>query len=521
MSTQAVQDNNVVGQAHRPSSSCLGRELSMLIEEEFSKRHQKDVQAFPNFVALASRTKDKEVFGMVLQHQLSPQSSTADPTDSVLSSPVQFPCLPSATASPPPLEGSRFMQLEGFELDGRRECSSDEDSREDASQREASPTRELASKRADFFWKLAGDGTPKVKPLDMNECESDGSAKAGVYLLQSPKVSPSQDPFPFSCIFKPSEEETFQRRGIAAGGGASREEAAYKISWIHGGHAHVPSTWRAGFELGTLKHGSLQEFDHGSVGPVENFGMPRSLADAVKVVALDEAQAVVCHDICIFNTDRHAGNLLLSGPKPYRVTCIDHGCILPAWWALEQAGFDAWIQWPHIREQATAATVNLIKQSVDTLQKVKSELVKLELEPQAIWTFRISSLLLQCGVLKHNLTLHQVARLMMREDGALAEPSWLERQVETACKSAGVQAGFVDDLQFSRNGDKVFEVESRITDIFRKQGTLSEKEATLLADFESKFFASLDTSFNSPEMRSAALKAEKDATEAILLPWRK
>jgi len=366
--------------------------------------------------------------------------------------------------------------------------------------------------QTDMLWNLAVNGSPLVKPLEALEMETDGAQKTGVYLLQSPKLGPTIGPGSeaqcFQSIFKPLDEEGFCRRGIESGAGALREEAAYIIDRIAGGQANVPVTARASLEEGgTRKRGSVQQFVEGSCGPVENFGMPHDLKAAQELIDLDEAQAVACFDIRVFNTDRHPGNLLLAGSRPHRVVCIDHGCVLPAWWALDMAQFDAWLDWPHVKEPATPGTLELVRRAVETLPRVEQELENLELATEAVWTVRICTTLLQKGILEHGLTLRSIALLMVRAD--TREPSWLEWQVLKACQAAAEPAEFVPGGKY---GDPVFEVNARLKRALEAPWgpALERSEA-----FEEAFFAFLNETFSSPDVKRDAQAAE-DATK---LPW--
>lgn len=369
--------------------------------------------------------------------------------------------------------------------------------------------------QADMLWKLAGHGSPELKPLDAPEMETDGSMKTGVYLLSSPKVGPAGAPFaPFQGIFKPLDEEVFERRGIEMGMGALREEAAFVIDRTSGGQAYVPTTARASIEeRGVRKKGSVQQFVEGSIGPVEDFGMPRELQSAEAFVGLDNAQAIACFDIRIFNTDRHPGNLLLAGPRPHKIVCIDHGCVLPAWWALESSRFDAWLDWPHVRAPPSPSTMNLVRQVGATLTISVQELEKLGLPQQAIWTFEICTQFLVTCVLDHGLTLRSVALLMTRSDPA--EPCWLERTVANACIVAGVSAEFTPQGKY---GDLQLQVDQKIVNTFLAQ-TDDHECASFdnkhLLNFRDAFFTALNATISHSDTVAAA-QASEDATRN---PW--
>lgn len=269
----------------------------------------------------------------------------------------------------------------------------------------------------------------------------------------------------------------------------------------------MPTTARASIEeRGVRKKGSIQQFVDGSIGPVEDFGMPRELQAAEAMVGLDNAQAVACFDIRIFNTDRHSGNLLLAGSRPHKIVCIDHGCVLPAWWALESSRFDAWLDWPHVKAPASPATLSLITQVGKTLPHVVQDLEKLGLPKQAIWTLEICTSLLQKCVLDHGLTLHSVALLMTRSDPG--EPCWLERKIADACVAAGVSAEFKPEGKY---GDLMLEVDQKIINNF-EVATFDSKH---LSNFRDAFFLFLNDTFSHTDMIGVARAAE----DAARNPW--
>jgi len=306
------------------------------------------------------------------------------------------------------------------------------------------------------------------------------------------------------------DEEAFERRGIEIGLGALREEAAFVIDSASGGQANVPTTTRASFEEGGVrKRGSVQQFVEASIGPVEDFGMPRELHAAEAMVALDNAQAVACFDIRTFNTDRHPGNLLLAGPRPHKIVSIDHGCVLPAWWALESSRFDAWLDWPHVKAPPSEATVNLVTQVRDTLPQVIKDLEKLGLPRQAIWTLEISTLLLQKCVLVHGIPLRSIALLMTRSDPG--EPCWLERTVADACVAADVSADFTPQGKY---GDLMLSIDQKIMKHFlADEGAAFDNKR--LMTFRDAFFSFLNGVFSHTDMIRAAEAAE----EATRSPW--
>mmetsp|Transcript_42310 Transcript_42310/g.79225 ORF Transcript_42310/g.79225 Transcript_42310/m.79225 type:complete len:505 (+) Transcript_42310:167-1681(+) len=463
----------------------------LLSGEAQRKRQVQDLKDYPDIAALASVAKTKENFYEIM----------GSPKLGALLSPVSVSTTASSTTnssgSPellPKTESADQPQMGSFHLDG---ASLPEQAGPDLDLENLSSLHKVPTERTDFLWNLAGNGSPCLRPLDSPDIDPDATQKSGVYLLESPKVGPVDGPYngrPFQSIFKPLDEEGFDRRGIELGMGALREEAAFVIDRVTGSQACVPVTARASLEEGGVrKKGSVQQFVEGSVGPVENFGMPRELQAAEEFVALDDAQAVACFDIRIFNTDRHSGNLLLAGPRPHRIVCIDHGCVLPAWWALDRADFDAWLEWPHVKAPNSPSTMALITSIVNTLPRVVLELEKLGLPRQAIWTLEICTSLLEKGVLEHGLSLHSIALLMTRMDPA--EPSWLELKIHEACLAAGAVAEFQPEGKY---GDLMFQLDPKLMKQFEAGGAALESKH--FHHFRSVFFGSLNDAFSHPNV---------------------
>jgi|Transcript_109314 hypothetical protein len=487
-------------------------------EKEERRRQVRDLKDYPDIAALADIAKKnslqngltgKENFYEIMgSPKVSPASTSAGPASTKSTASPDITPLPRNFSDPPVFDLNTGTDADAF---GFAPFSS---LPPPLSTGVCTPPLESSDQfgntdRSDLLWNLAGNGSPDLKPLESDEMETDGSTKTGVYLLSSPKLGPCSKE-PFQSIFKPLDEEVFERRGIELGMGALREEAAFVIDRATGGQAFVPVTARASLEEGGVrKKGSVQQFVAGSVGPVENFGMPRDLETAEAFVGLDNAQAVACFDIRVFNTDRHAGNLLLAGPRPHKIVCIDHGCVLPAWWALDSSRFDAWLDWSPVKAPPSPATLNLISQVGSSLPLVVQELDKLALPKQAIWTLEICTSLLQKCVLDHGLTLRSVALLMTRLDPS--EPCWLERQVAEACREAGVSAEFIPDDKY---GDPMLLVDPKITKLF----TASEAAAfdnKHLSNFRETFFQSLNNTFAHKDVISAARAAE----DAARPPW--
>jgi len=172
------------------------------------------------------------------------------------------------------------------------------------------------------------------------------------------------------------------------------------------------------------------------------------------------------------------------------------------------ARFDAWMDWPHVRAPPTPATIELVKLAVQTLPSVLEELKKLEFPIQACWTMRICTALLQHRVLTHGLSLRAIALLMTRQDPA--EPSWLERRVEFACREAGVAADFVSEGKY---GDLVLHVDRKVMSQF--ENLTPGCETKHFKTFEHNFFDSLIGEYSNP----TTLRTAHEIEAAEQRPW--
>merc|ERR1712093_819280 len=110
-------------------------------------------------------------------------------------------------------------------------------------------------------------------------------------------------------------------------------------------------------------------------------------------------------DIRICNTDRHPGNLLMQtcpdSTARFVLVPIDHGCAFPRWWAMGEANFDAWLEWPQAHAPCTPEVLTTLQRAYDMRLQAKDQLELLELEPAAQATHRIALALLYEGVMRH------------------------------------------------------------------------------------------------------------------------
>jgi hypothetical protein len=275
------------------------------------------------------------------------------------------------------------------------------------------------------------------------------------------------------AIFKPLAGENFERRGVDVGTGALREEAAYLIDRIAGSQAGVPVTSRTRITInGEMMEGSVQAFVGDAVGFAEDFGMPRDFERACDFVPQEAAEALALLDMRLFNMDRHTGNLMiLRSEKPHALGPIDHGCCLPPWWMLSEAVFDAWLEWPQLRQAPSAFARELAEIAVQRLPRVIAALRDLGLSEECLMTHRVCTTLIGVGVAELGVAIGSVATLMVREDPY--ELSWLEKNLLQVAQDTGIpihvntsargeQELHVDDFHLDAKEDGFFTLLAKV-----------------------------------------------------------
>jgi hypothetical protein len=237
-----------------------------------------------------------------------------------------------------------------------------------------------------------------------------------------------------------------------------REEAAYLVDRLCGGVAGLPITTRSTLEIlpGTSEQGALQAFAQGHIGCMEDFAMPRNYQEAVRFIALDQAEAIAILDMRVFNTDRHAGNLLLkqlpSNGGSHTLFPIDHGCCLPPWYSLGEAHFDAWRDWPHLVPSPSPHALSIVSCAVEALPRTVRALRDIGLDESSVLTLQLCTAFLEIGVLSYSVPLVQLAGLLLRDDeDDFKEPSWFEVKLASAAVEAGISCHF-DFIEFENNG---------------------------------------------------------------------
>lgn len=269
----------------------------------------------------------------------------------------------------------------------------------------------------------------------------------GVYFLQD-RDARLKEPL---GIFKPRDEEYMapknprgyvkegvvgltehpMNKGFRIGNGAIRERAAYLLDEAYGNFSGVPVTNMMTLNVhGEEKEGSMQRFVESECS-AEDMGTLK--------FAIPEVHKIGILDVRLFNTDRHAGNILLStraNEQTYGMTPIDHGFCLPSYKHLDGATFD-WLQWPQAQFPFTCAELNHIE-SLDT-DGDASTLRSLSMEEDCITTMRLSTALLQVGA-DAGFSLFEIGSCLQR-DGDFMTPSTLEIMVGNAVEHVEKELG--------------------------------------------------------------------------------
>jgi len=268
------------------------------------------------------------------------------------------------------------------------------------------------------------------------------------------------------AVFKPMDEEgdnndnpkrsfteqQFVNKGILPGTGAQREVAAYLLDRDH--FHGVPQTTMAvlshpSFRSSTsnggvvTKIGSLQEF-------IDNDGCAEDVGP--KHFRVRDVHKIGVLDLRIFNTDRHAGNILLTEESDgsYRLIPIDQGLSLPS--TFENAWFD-WIHWPQAKVPFDPDTRCYIRHI--NVEEDAALLEKLSIGPECIRTMKISSTLLKKGAAA-GLSLYEIASMASRID--IDQPSPLERIFEQAV----IESKYQDEAVLLQNVWRLMDAEIAI-----------------------------------------------------------
>ncbi|PSC70453.1 phosphatidylinositol 4-kinase gamma 7-like isoform B [Micractinium conductrix] len=227
---------------------------------------------------------------------------------------------------------------------------------------------------------------------------------------------------------------------VRVGEAASREVAAYLLD--HGRFARVPHTVMVRMQHTVFHHASAAEPPSPKLGSLQQF-VPHE-CDTSEMGAsrfsVCDVQRIGIFDIRLFNTDRHAGNMLVRRPRPppgepsaasafldrstYELIPIDHGFALPE--ALEPPYFE-WQHWPQAMLPFGREELEYIA-ALDA--KADIRMLRAEVPSLRVESLRVlevcTTLLKECAAA--GLTLTEIAGVVTRPlIGMEEEPSELER----------------------------------------------------------------------------------------------
>lgn len=315
------------------------------------------------------------------------------------------------------------------------------------------------------FWNMINSALDGLEKGNAPIRSSEGTG--GTYFLQDPS---GQE---FVSVFKPVDEEPMAvnnpqglpvssngeglKRGTRVGEGALREVAAYILDHPRSGpravnaetigFAGVPPTvivqclhkgfnHPEGFEnaMEYAKIGSLQMF-------MKNEGNCEDIGPGAFPV--EEVHKISVFDIRMANTDRHAGNILISTGKDGQIILIpiDHGYCLPE--KFEDCTFD-WLYWPQARQPYSPEVVDYIN-SLDAEHDIALvQFYGWNIPLECARVLRISTMLLKKGV-ERGLTPFAIGSIMCREN--LNKESVIEeiiREAEDSLLPGMSEAAFLE-----------------------------------------------------------------------------
>lgn len=315
------------------------------------------------------------------------------------------------------------------------------------------------------FWNMINSALDGLEKGNAPIRSSEGTG--GTYFLQDPS---GQE---FVSVFKPVDEEPMAvnnpqglpvssngeglKRGTRVGEGALREVAAYILDHPRSGpravnaetigFAGVPPTvivqclhkgfnHPEGFEnaMEYAKIGSLQMF-------MKNEGNCEDIGPGAFPV--EEVHKISVFDIRMANTDRHAGNILISTGEDGQTILIpiDHGYCLPE--KFEDCTFD-WLYWPQARQPYSPEVVDYIN-SLDAEHDIALvQFYGWNIPLECARVLRISTMLLKKGV-ERGLTPFAIGSIMCREN--LNKESVIEeiiREAEDSLLPGMSEAAFLE-----------------------------------------------------------------------------
>lgn len=236
------------------------------------------------------------------------------------------------------------------------------------------------------------------------------------------------------------EDEAQLRRGFPKGGRGNREVAAFLLDVEP---RVVPRT-----TLASVAHPVLASKRAYEIGSLQSYAQHFCSAEDISSsrFSVNDVHRIALLDIRIFNTDRHAGNLLVALKNAAKnkvdgtitnardltkantsLVAIDHGLCLPEFPFLAEATF-VWMGWSQAREPISAEMRDYIRK-IDIeadITRLRQTLGVSALSRAAILTFQICTLWLQLAT-EANFSFFEMAQFMCRPDLDMDSPSPLER----------------------------------------------------------------------------------------------
>uniref|UniRef100_K3WLZ7 PI3K/PI4K catalytic domain-containing protein n=1 Tax=Globisporangium ultimum (strain ATCC 200006 / CBS 805.95 / DAOM BR144) TaxID=431595 RepID=K3WLZ7_GLOUD len=247
---------------------------------------------------------------------------------------------------------------------------------------------------------------------------------------------------------KLSSSKSGIRAGIATGDAAIREVAAYLLDKQH--LASVPMTSLA-TAFHPIFHYAENKAANGNrvwkIGAIQAYVPHNCTADDVSstLFSVEDVHAVALLDIRLANQDRHGGNVLVVDEqqlqkKTYKLVPIDHGACLPRVCEMEETSF-LWLFWPQAKRPFSKAILHYIT-SLDPWDDVHLLQQSLpgshQVEPQALLTLHICTVLLQVCALEKSMSAYDIGMLMCRHESfhhQQPKPSILEQLVAKSLKN--------------------------------------------------------------------------------------
>lgn len=295
------------------------------------------------------------------------------------------------------------------------------------SSRSISLTDSWERERAEWWQQhlLSPQGVVNGNLTDFDYGELVQNCCGGTYMMRDSRGAQA-------AVFKPIDEEPFapynpkgfvgmmdveseMKAGIAVGGGAARECAAFLLD--HDGLGAVPCTAMLRIAHTTLLADSEAEVQI-KMGSLQRFQQHDCTAEDVGTAGfnLTQLHAIGVLDVRTVNMDRNSDNVLVkmasTNSGAVQLVPIDHGYILPSFKHLEEV-HTCWLHWPQAKTPYSAEMLEYIE-SLDAEADMQLLRSTLALPEDCLLTLFIGTTLIKAAAAS-GLTLHETAMLMVRE----------------------------------------------------------------------------------------------------------